>query len=269
MSAVLARSEPPFPAEQRLDWLLGNIATNRFLPAPPVELKFCGDGDYRAIGAEFLGHFVRMADLRPYERVLDIGCGVGRMAVPLTQFLSDTGTYDGIDVVRKGVAWCERTISPAYPNFRFQHLDLDHPLYNPEGSGSAEQVRLPFADASFDFICLISVLTHLDTAVLTNYASEVARLLAPGGRCFATAFLITSPAREALRSGRGRLAFDPDAEGPEFYADPGAPLAAIAFDEDHFLEKFFRFERRRRRTPVYGCWSGRHSAAFQHICIFE
>jgi SAM-dependent methyltransferase len=269
MSATLARKEARSPEAEHLDWLSANLARNRFLPAPPTELKFCGDGDYRAIGAEFLGHFVRLADLRPDERVLDIGCGVGRMAVPLTQYLSEAGRYDGVDIVRKGITWCERTISPVYPNFRFQHLDLDHPLYNPEGSGLAEHVRLPFPDASFDFICLVSVLTHLDTAVLTNYAREVARLLAPGGRCFATAFLMNAPAREGLRSGGARLAFDPDATGPEFYADRGAPLAAIAFDEDHFLEKFLRFERRRRRPPVYGSWSGRRSASFQDICVFE
>ena len=70
-----------------LPWLQAHLCRNRFLPAPPAELTFCGDGDYRAIGAEFLGHFVRLADLRPHERVLDIGCGIGRMAVPLTQFL--------------------------------------------------------------------------------------------------------------------------------------------------------------------------------------
>jgi SAM-dependent methyltransferase len=234
-----------------------------------VELNFCGDGDYRAIGAEFLGHFVRLADLRPDERLLDIGCGIGRMAVPLTQYLSVAGAYQGIDIVREGIAWCERTISPVYPNFRFQHLDLDHPLYNPGGTANPAAARLPFPDQSFDVICLVSVLTHLDTAALTNYAREVARLLAPGGRCFATAFLVNPPAREALRSGRGRLAFDPDAEGPEFYADPAAPLAAVAFDEDHLLERFLRFGQRRRRPAVYGCWSGRQSAVFQDICVFE
>ena len=130
-------------------------------------------------------------------------------------------------------------------------------------------MTLPFPDASFDLICLVSVLTHVDLPVLTRYASEVARLLAPGGRCFATAFLVNPPAREALRRGDGRLRFDPDGAGPEFHADPDTPLAAIAFDEDHLLEKFLRFGRRRQRPPVYGCWSGRPSAVFQDICVFE
>jgi len=255
------------PAELR--WLETHLPGNRFLPTPPPELTSCGDGDYRAIGVEFLGHFVRLADLQPHERILDIGCGIGRMAVPLTQYLSNDGSYTGIDIVKNEIAWCDRTISVAYPNFRFRYLDLHHPLYNPAGTQNAAQIKLPFADASFDFICLASVLTHIETAVLMNYASEVARLLAPGGRCFATAFLVNPPARDALRRGEGRIRIDPAQDGPEFHADPAAPMAAVAYDEDFLNEKFLRFGKRRLRPPVYGCWSGRPSVVFQDICIFE
>src|SRR5690242_14668495 len=102
-----------------LAWLQAQLIRNRFLPIPPQELMFCGDGDYRAIGAEFLGHFVRLADLQPHERMLDIGCGIGRMAVPLTQYLCEDGRYIGVDIVPDGINWCRRAISPAYPNFEF------------------------------------------------------------------------------------------------------------------------------------------------------
>lgn len=252
-----------------LQWLESHLSRNRFLPAPPAELTFCGDGDYRAIGAEFLGHFIRLGDLRPEERVLDIGCGIGRMAVPLTQYLSEKGSYTGVDIVKNGIDWCDRNISAKYPNFQFQHLDFHHPLYNPEGGSNAAQIRFPFPDGSFDFICLASVITHIEAAVLLNYAREISRLLAPGGRCFATAFLMNPPARDALRRGQARIVIDPEGEGPEFHADPAAPMAAVAFDEDFLLEKFLRFGRKRRRAPIYGCWSGRPSAVFQDICIFE
>lgn len=252
-----------------LAWLQAQLVRNRFLPIPPQELMFCGDGDYRAIGAEFLGHFVRLADLQPHERVLDIGCGIGRMAVPLTQYLSEEARYVGADIVPDGINWCRRAISPAYPNFEFTHLDLHNPLYNPTGRLKAEEFRFPFPDHSFDFIFLVSVLTHVPASVLLNYAREIARLLAPGGRCFATAFLFNPPAREALHSGAGRLEFDPFADGPEFHADPQAPMAAVGFDEDYFLEKFVRFQVKRKRSAVYGAWSGRSSNVFQDICILE
>lgn len=72
MSQVLALSEHQHPAkpaidDKQLNWLCDNIISNRFLPVPPQEDVFVGDGDYRAIGAEFLGHFVRMGGLHPTE----------------------------------------------------------------------------------------------------------------------------------------------------------------------------------------------------------
>ena len=253
----------------RLHCLLDQIVSNRFLPVPPPDLAFCGDGDFRAIGAEFLGHFVNFGDLQPHERALDIGCGPGRMAVPLTQYLSQDGSYTGVDIVASGITWCEQNITSRYPNFRFKHLDLQHPIYNPQGQIPTAAIHLPFPDASFDFISVVSVFTHLSTPDVLAYANEIARLLAPGGRCFATAFLLNPPARQALRTGASRLSFDPAPEGPEIYADSSAPLAAVAFDEDHFLEKFLRVGLHRRREAAYGFWSGRASSVYQDVCVFE
>jgi SAM-dependent methyltransferase len=244
------------------------LCRNRFMPEPPAELHYVGDGDYRAIGAEFLEHLVRRADLSPSDRVLDIGCGVGRLAVPLTQFL-DTGSYEGVDPVPAGIDWCTATITPVYPNVRFRHLDLRHPLYNPAGAIETKTVRLPFEDSSFDLICMISVLTHLERDDILRYACEVSRLLAPGGRCFATAFLMNPPARTALLDGKGRIGFDGNETGPTYLGIKEAPLAAVAFDEDVLLELFFRHRLRRRNPAAYGSWSGRAGDSFQDICIFD
>lgn len=245
------------------------LARNRFLPTPPSERQFCGDGDFRAIGAEFLEHFIVRGHLRPDERVLDIGCGIGRMAVPLTQYLDESGSYDGVDIVAEGIQWCQSVVSPAYPNFRFQHLNLHHELYNPDAVAMTTETKLPFPDGSFDFICMISVLTHLGSADVLHYAGEVARLLAPGGRCFATTFLMNPPARAALRDGRGALGFDPSLPGPLWFANPMAPLAAVAFEEDVLLEYFLRHGLKRRPGAVYGRWSGLPSPVFQDINVFE
>ena len=247
--------------------LRAQLAVNRFMPVPPPELMFCGDGDFRAIGAEFLEHLVQ-AGLQPGHRVLDIGCGVGRLALPLTQYLHGTGSYDGVDPVAAGIGWCAAAITPAYPSMRFHHLDLRHALYNPDGALDTFATPLPFPDASFDMICMVSVLTHLDTPDVLHYALEASRLLAPGGRCFATAFLMNAPARAALLKGNGRIGFDGTEAGPTYQSNPEASLAGVAFDEDVLLELFLRHGLH-RKFAQYGHWSGRPLSPFQDICIFE
>jgi SAM-dependent methyltransferase len=270
MTALLRSVDTASATESHIDWLVRHVAGDRFLPLPPPSLSFIGDGDFRAIGAEFLGHFVRRAGLRPEERVLEIGCGVGRMALPLTQYLDPTrGNYDGVDVVADGIAWCREKIGGVYDNFRFHHLDCRHPVYNLGGAQETSSVHLPFADGSFDFVFLTSVVTHLGAAEVSAYAGEIARLLAPGGRCLVSAFLMNGPARAALRNGGGRPPFDPEGSGPEHYAYPQSPMAAVAYDEDAFLAIFFKAGLRRRRPVHYGHWSGRQLPDFQDICIFE
>jgi SAM-dependent methyltransferase len=191
------------------------------------------------------------------------------MALPLTQYLT-TGTYHGLDVIAPAIAWCAAAITPVYPAFSFAQLDVAHPLYNPDGTMAAERVTLPVADASVDFVALVSVLTHLDEPSIARYAREIARVLAPGGRCFATAFLLNGPSRAGIARGAARPAFPDRQTEPVLHADPDAPLAAIAFDEDLLLGHFLAAGLRRRRPAAYGAWSGRdHGVAFQDICIFE
>ncbi|MCG5238837.1 methyltransferase domain-containing protein [Azospirillum doebereinerae] len=260
--AVLRRQTDP-----RLEWLCAHIARNRFLPVPPQERQFIGDGDFRAIGAEFLRHFVRLGALRPDHRVLEIGCGIGRMALPLTQYLDSA--YDGIDIVPDGIRWCAETITPAYPSFRFHHLDVANGLYNPDGRLDGGTTALPFAAGGYDFAILTSVVTHLRVAETARYAAEIARVLKPGGRCFLSLFLVDGRAREGIAKGVARPAF-PDAPGPELLADPANPNAAVAYDEAFLLDLFAAQGLRPARPILHGHWSGRAEAEnFQDLLVLQ
>ncbi|MBP2298995.1 class I SAM-dependent methyltransferase [Azospirillum picis] len=260
--AVLRRQTDP-----RLEWLCAHIARNRFLPVPPPELHFIGDGDFRAIGAEFLRHFVRLGGLRPHHRVLEIGCGVGRMALPLTQYIECA--YDGIDIVLDGIRWCADTITPAFPEFRFHHLDVANGLYNPGGRLEGGTVSLPFGTGTYDFVILTSVVTHLRIADTKRYAAEIGRLLKPGGRCFLSLFLADETARTGIAAGSARPAFKvgPDVE---LLADPDHPNAAVAYDEAFLLDLFAAHGLRPARQVAYGHWSGRREAEnFQDLLVLE
>ena len=77
---------------------------------PPRRLNFVGITDFVDTGDEFLGHFVALGGLQPDGRVLDVGCGIGRMARPLAGYLGRDGSYDGFDINAQGIAWCRAAL---------------------------------------------------------------------------------------------------------------------------------------------------------------
>jgi SAM-dependent methyltransferase len=120
--------------------------------------------------------------------VLDIGCGIGRVALALTKVIT-TGTYDGFDLDRRAVRWCQRHITPRHPNFRFTAAEVVNPHYNAEGV-AASRFRFPYADASFDFAWATSVIPHMEYESAANYFREAARVLRPGGTLVVTGFVV-------------------------------------------------------------------------------
>ena len=167
--------------------LVDRVRGRRDPLVPPRRLNFVGPGDFVSTGQEFFALF-RRAGLEPGDDVLDVGSGIGRMAVPLAGWLE--GRYEGFDIVRDGVEWCRGTISARHPNFAFTHVDVHNGEYNPAGTLAADAFRFPYDDASFDFAFLTSVFTHLLPAELRHYLGELGRVVRPGGTVFATYFLV-------------------------------------------------------------------------------
>jgi SAM-dependent methyltransferase len=155
---------------------------------PPRRLQLSADGDFVATGDEFLSHLVALCELKPEDRVLDVGCGSGRLARPLAGFLSIDGAYAGLDASADGIAWCTRRYRHL-PQFRFVHADVRQTRFNPDGAEPAVGYRFPFEDGSFDVAALISVLTHLTEEETLHYFGQVRRVLAAGGRVLATTYV--------------------------------------------------------------------------------
>src|SRR5262245_14691950 len=109
---------------------------------PPADLlKMVGgpDTDFDP----FIRFCKNYANLTPHAKVLEVGCGVGRVAIPLTKYLSETGSYDGFDIVKRSIKWCRNVITPRHPNFRFEHADIYNTFYNPDGRIRGEDFRFP------------------------------------------------------------------------------------------------------------------------------
>src|SRR5262249_30015984 len=154
-----------------------------------------GPESFLQVGREMIDRFRQLCDLRPDERVLEVGCGIGRIAIPLTQYLT-TGSYVGFDIVPHGLEWCQAKVTPLYPNFKFFLADVRNDFYHPEGRRRASEYRFPLVEGSFDFAFLTSVFTHMFPKDIEHYVSEIARALAPGkGRVFCTAYIISEEAR--------------------------------------------------------------------------
>jgi ubiquinone/menaquinone biosynthesis C-methylase UbiE len=191
---------------------------------------------FKAVGNEMIERFKTYADLKPNERVLEVGCGIGRIAIPLTQYLT-AGSFVGFDIVQHGIEWCQQKVTPRYPHFTFFVADVHNKFYHPEGRHPAAEYTFPLADASFDFVYLTSVFTHMLPKDLERYVSEISRVLRPGGRCFCTAYIISQEARTQIDKGASHRIFTPQ-EGGYWTDSPTNPEAATAYPDDYFNSVF-------------------------------
>jgi len=234
---------------------------------PPRRLDFVGHSDFVATGDEFLGHFVELGGLQPGHAVLDVGCGIGRIARPLAGYLGADGSYDGFDVNREGIGWCRRRYA-RHANFRFQVADLYNRRYNPRGAHAASEYRFPYEDASFDFVILTSVLTHLLEAEADHYLAEAARVLKPGGRVLATFFLLDDTSRAAIADGSAGLAFlDPEEQVAVISED--VPEEAVAFDVA-WLGEHTAAHGLEVQSVSPGTWTGREDGrSFQDLVVAQ
>jgi SAM-dependent methyltransferase len=231
---------------------------------------FDGVAKYAAFkenGEEFLRYYIEICNLRPDEKILDVGSGIGRKTVPLTRYMNNYGRYEGMDIVKAGVEWCRERITAKYPNFAFQQINVYNTYYNPNGSESASQYRFPFDNQSFDFVVLGSVFTHLLPEDMENYLSEIARVLKKGGRCLITFFLLNRESTGAIEAGKSTLDLR-HGVGVYRVADPDIPERTIGYDEQFVLDLYQTYGLEIKAPIRYGSWCGRSSfLSYQDIIV--
>lgn len=199
--------------------------------------------------------------LRSDGAVLEIGCGIGRIAFAL-RYLLESGSYEGFDISKEKVAFMRRHFEPAHPNFRFLCADIHNTYYNPDGKVPAHEYRFPYPDAAFDTVFAASVFTHMLPANTRRYVHETGRVLKPGGRAVFSFFLLDhyrpAQARPSIFA-RDDFAFD------HRYGDFGDEFA-VGRPENPELMTAYRMTLVERlageaglrlvQPPVPGMWSG-------------
>lgn len=228
---------------------------------PPTNMMFDGPVGYEVFkenGEEFLRHYVELGALKPHERMLDVGSGVGRKTLPLISYLNEKGSYEGIDIVDQGVKWCAEKYTPRFPNFRFQLIDVYNCLYNPQGRNRAKEYQFPFSACDFDFVVMNSVFTHMMVEEVENYLSEVARVLKVGGRCLISFFLLNPESSRLIAEGKSTLDLRHDF-GPAKAISREMPEDAIGFNEEFVTDLYRRCRLEIHRPVYYGSWCGREN----------
>lgn len=109
------------------------------------------DGRWRSVADHLRDHY----QLRPGQRVLDVGCGKAFLAYDLTQSVPGLEVY-GIDISEYGILHAKEEMRP--------QLAL------------AAAQALPFADASFDLVISINTLHNLRCYDLERALREMERV---------------------------------------------------------------------------------------------
>lgn len=226
---------------------------------PPRRLQYVGRGDFEMIGVHWRDRLIRDHDLDPSTDVLDIGCGVGRIAVALIPVLED-GSYQGFDIVPPAIGWCEREVTSRHPRFGFTLADVRNRQYNPDGAVPAEEYEFPYADDRFDLALASSVFTHMRPDGIGKYLTETARVLRPGGRLACEFFIVDATAAALLAQGLTTFALDHEFSEPSgvtfLGSDPRVPEYNLGVRVGD-LEAMAEAAGLELHSIEFGRWSGR------------
>ncbi|NMG06646.1 class I SAM-dependent methyltransferase [Brasilonema sp. UFV-L1] len=233
---------------------------------PPLDLM-------REEGIDVLEEWFRWSEewsmlLRVYggitknSNVLEIGCGLGRIAFPLRYLLSSDGSYDGFEICHDKVIFLQKTFHKAYPNFRFLWANIHNTYYNPKGEVNPVDYRFPYPDNSFDIVYAASVFTHMLPETTANYFQQAARVLKPDGRCLFSFFVLDN-----YQPGQPRpLGFArPDFNFDHHYGDNGNDFAIVTPENPEYMTAYSLDLIKRLaaqaglelvQAPLPGLWSG-------------
>jgi SAM-dependent methyltransferase len=157
---------------------------------------------------------VALARIQRGERVLDVGCGPGRLALMASAAAGPAGEVRGIDPAPEMVELARRKATQARAPVRFDVGVIE---------------ALPYPSDHFDVVLSSLMLHHLPDSLKRHGLAEVHRVLRPGGRFVAVDFGATprGGVGHLLCVLRLRTGFDHAARLREMLGDAG-------FDELEF-----------------------------------
>ncbi len=249
---------------RRLVYLPYDIWSSKDELKPPKSLIYTGSGDFIRQGKEWKSFFIENG-LKPNNHFLDIGSGIGRIAIGLTPYLK--GDYQGFEAMKLGAEWCTKNITPRFSNFRFQYVGLHNDLYN-SGGIDAATYTFGYPSDSFDMACAISVFSHMVDNEVENYLSESYRVLKKGGKLIATFFVMDQDSLSAMEGDYKGFKFDSEYQN-YYLMDKNVTSANVCFKK-HYLNAIIAKSGFTIQTMTRGSWFGIENGndlAFQDVLI--
>lgn len=197
---------------------------------PPYGMRYCGsafrdDETFLSSSRSEAQRLVNQLGVGPGFRILEIGCGPGRLPIGLIRDVPDIGAYHGVDLDTPAIDWCTRHISRAYPNYVFHVVDAQNDRYQPDGPVMDDTFSLPVPGNFFDLVYLYAVFTNMLERDVKVYLDVFHRVLRPGGRVFLTAF---------MEEGVPPITVNP----AEYAPDTSEPLHFARYEKGHLLSLF-------------------------------
>ena len=150
------RAELPWPGDELASRVAGEVDRDRFYDS--------GRQSVREIEA-VLSLVSRSLD--SFERILDFGCGCGRILLWLDEVAAKADVH-GVDIDGRAVKWVQENLPYATAKVNQTQPPLDYP------------------DGFFDLVFNHSVFTHIDEADQDAWLAELRRVTKPGGMVLLT-----------------------------------------------------------------------------------
>jgi ubiquinone/menaquinone biosynthesis C-methylase UbiE len=114
-----------------------------------------------------------LSQVKPGDKVLDVGCGSGRLTIAAQNWVGPTGEAQGIDPAPEMIEIAQRNSARAGVAAKFE-------------VGLVE--ALPFPDGTFDLVMNRLMMHHLPDSLKPRGLAEIRRVLKPGGLCLIVDF---------------------------------------------------------------------------------
>lgn len=160
-------------------------------PLPPGKFRMGGkhfknDDAFIRTAVRDVERLEKFAGLNENSRLLDWGCGAGRLAIGVREHYKSgrIADYHGVDVQPELIDWASANLSG--PGFRFTCVDVSNERYNPDGQPERTIAAEP---GTVDVFYAYSVFSHMNDDDTPAYLKLIGQALSADGKAFVTCFV--------------------------------------------------------------------------------